>query len=217
MANLGGSNPTLTGTIACGNTPDQIFGWWSDWGGNWVKAVCPDDDGDGVPDDIDNCYLYNPDQLDCNGNGVGDVCDIEDGFSYDINDNGIPDDCEDCNGNGTPDDWDIKMGWSLDCDDNSVPDECDIDSGDAQDCNQNTIPDSCDITSEFSEDIDADGVPDECQCHADINEDGDVNINDLLAIVGYWGSAGPLGDVNFDGIVDVVDLLIVIDNWGVCE
>jgi hypothetical protein len=44
-----------------------------------------------------------------------------------------------------------------------------------------------------------------------------VNVEDLLAIVGYWGSAIPSGDVNSDGIVDVSDLLIVIDNWGACE
>ena len=53
-----------------------------------------DTDGDGVPDNIDNCYLYNPDQLDCNGNEVGDVCDIADGTSTDWDGNGIPDECE---------------------------------------------------------------------------------------------------------------------------
>ena len=41
-----------------------------------------DSDGDGVPDSIDNCYLYNPDQTDCNENGIGDVCDVADQFSY---------------------------------------------------------------------------------------------------------------------------------------
>ena len=44
-----------------------------------------------------------------------------------------------------------------------------------------------------------------------------VDVNDLLAIIGYWGSDGPLGDINQDGIVDVSDLLIVISNWGPCE
>ena len=40
-----------------------------------------DTDGDGVSDSQDNCYLYNPDQADCNDNGVGDVCDLADGVS----------------------------------------------------------------------------------------------------------------------------------------
>jgi hypothetical protein len=36
----------------------------------------PDSDGDGIPDAIDNCpHDPNPNQLDFNGNGVGNVCD----------------------------------------------------------------------------------------------------------------------------------------------
>ncbi|MDP7520167.1 MAG: lamin tail domain-containing protein [Phycisphaerales bacterium] len=54
----------------------------------------PDSDGDGIPDKYDNCDLPNPDQADCNENGIGDVCDIADGTSEDTNGNGIPDECE---------------------------------------------------------------------------------------------------------------------------
>lgn len=62
--------------------------------------VCPgfddnlDSDLDGIPDDCDNCDLFNPDQADCNENGVGDICDIAAGTSRDCNQNGIPDECE---------------------------------------------------------------------------------------------------------------------------
>ena len=42
----------------------------------------------------DNCYLYNPDQADCNINGIGDVCDFADGTSGDWNEDGIPDECQ---------------------------------------------------------------------------------------------------------------------------
>lgn len=35
-----------------------------------------DVDGDGVEDHNDNCpHVYNPDQMDQEGNGTGDVCD----------------------------------------------------------------------------------------------------------------------------------------------
>ena len=99
--NMGGgissysSKPVLFNTLVCGNTPDQIVGDWAG-GGNTILDLCliGDEDEDGVDDSVDNCYLYNPDQTDCNGNEVGDVCDIADGTSSDWNDNGIPDDCE---------------------------------------------------------------------------------------------------------------------------
>ena len=79
----------------CGNNIDQLTGSYVDMGGNIVSNICEsDEDEDWIPDDIDNCYLYNPDQADCNGNEVGDVCDIADGISTDWDENGIPDDCE---------------------------------------------------------------------------------------------------------------------------
>ena len=61
-------------------------------------GTAPDADGDGIPDDFDNCDLFNPDQLDCNNNGVGDVCDLADGTSQDEDGNGIPDECEEVAG-----------------------------------------------------------------------------------------------------------------------
>ena len=182
---------------------------------------------------LGSVYIFGATMLanDCNANGVPDECDIDDGTSNDVNGNSIPDECEvDCNGNGVPDHWDIKTGTSEDCNANGVPDECDINDGTSTDWNENGIPDECevdcntngypddyDIKMGWSEDVNGDGVPDECQCIADITGDSMVNVKDLLAIIGYWGSDGPLGDVNADGIVDVLDLLIVIGNWGPCE
>ncbi|MFG0317826.1 MAG: SdrD B-like domain-containing protein [Planctomycetota bacterium JB042] len=41
---------------------------------------------------------------DCNNNASADVCDIQSGFSFDVNTNGIPDECEiDCDQDGIPD------------------------------------------------------------------------------------------------------------------
>ena len=67
-----------------------------------------DADGDGVDDGCDNCNLFNPDQADCNSNGIGDVCDI-------ANCTGDPA-CADCNRNGVPDECDIANGLNLNCD-----------------------------------------------------------------------------------------------------
>ena len=41
---------------------------------------------------------------DCNGNAIDDTIDIDEGTSDDVNENGVPDECEDCNGNGIADD-----------------------------------------------------------------------------------------------------------------
>ena len=88
------SHATISNSILCSNVnnfcgPDG----WGDAGGNTIADIC-DDDGDGIPNDEDNCSLYNPNQADCNGNGNGDICDINDLYSLDINENEIPDDCE---------------------------------------------------------------------------------------------------------------------------
>ncbi len=53
-----------------------------------------DTDLDGVLDCADNCVaLANPMQADCDGDGIGDVCEIASGSSTDLDMNGIPDDC----------------------------------------------------------------------------------------------------------------------------
>ena len=80
----------LNNTTVCGNTT-QIEGAWTGTG-NTIADIC-DDDADGVDNNSDNCPLYNPDQQDCNNNGVGDVCDLESG-GEDLNQNQVLDECE---------------------------------------------------------------------------------------------------------------------------
>ena len=54
----------------------------------------PDADADGFGDEVDNCPgIANPFQLDCNSNGVGDVCEIAAG-APDFNHDTIPDTCQ---------------------------------------------------------------------------------------------------------------------------
>ncbi len=151
--------------------------------------------------------------VDCNVNYFPDECDIAWGTSLDIDNDGIPDECQvDCNGNGVQDRLDIiPYGSSYDCTFNGIPDECE------PDCNDNGLADSCDIGSGASEDIDNNGVPDECECLPDLNGDGVVGPFDLASLLGSWGpNPGHPADLSGDGVVGPLDLAILLGAWGPC-
>ena len=65
-------------------------------GSAYIFPLIGDDaDADGALDFCDNCPEHsNPDQTDCDDDGLGDLCAIASGFSEDCNGNGIPDECE---------------------------------------------------------------------------------------------------------------------------
>lgn len=85
------------------------------------------------------------------------------------------------------------------------------------DCNHNGAADNCDIEFGESEDQNGNGVPDECECAGDVNSDGEVNIDDLFAVLGAWGQCDDCPeDVNEDGIVDIDDVFAVLGEWGPC-
>jgi len=93
------------------------------------------------------------------------------------------------------------------------------------DCNINGFCDSFDVLSNASPDDNGNGIPDECEqptCPADIaGNDGQVDVNDLLAVITTWGPcpAPPTAcdaDIDNSGTVDVNDLLAVITTWGTC-
>ncbi|MBM3988498.1 MAG: hypothetical protein FJ294_11155 [Planctomycetes bacterium] len=56
-----------------------------------------DTDLDGFADCVDNCdTIPNPGQADCDGDGVGNMCELAAGTQWDTNGNGTPDQCEAC-------------------------------------------------------------------------------------------------------------------------
>ncbi|MEO0652058.1 MAG: thrombospondin type 3 repeat-containing protein, partial [Planctomycetota bacterium] len=116
-----------------------------------------DADGDSRPDCFDNCpSTWNPDQIDTDGDGFGDVCDLcpEGDNLIDTDGDGVPDGCDDCpgdnnldtDGDGVPDDCDICLGDdTVDSDLDGIPDACDPCFGPAGDCNGNGLGDACDL------------------------------------------------------------------------
>ncbi len=161
-----------------------------------------DCNGNGV---LDMCDVDDQTSEDCNGNLAPDECDVVDGTSEDCTGNSIPDECEpDCNLNGVADSCDILDGTSEDCTDNGIPDECE------PDCNQNGIADVCDIADGTSEDCAGEGVPDECE--PDCNGNGVADSCDILdgtsedcAGEGVPDECEP--DCNGNGVADSCDVL----------
>jgi len=90
------------------------------WVVTWDLTVSPDADFDGVADSADNCPTsYNPDQLDTDHDGMGNVCDP------DSDNDGVPDATDNCPTNANSDQADL--------DKDHVGDVCDPDiDGDGQ-------------------------------------------------------------------------------------
>ena len=53
-------------------------------------------------------------------------------------------------------------------------------------------------------------------CEGDVDGNGAVDVSDILAIVGAWGSNDPDADINGDGTVNVSDILLAVGAWGPC-
>ena len=73
--------------------PDGAL-WFTEHQANKIGRICPpptDADGDGIPDDVDNCpAIANADQTDTDGDGTGDACDSDD------DGDGVADDADNC-------------------------------------------------------------------------------------------------------------------------
>ncbi len=75
--------------------PAAIGAPFTNQGGIVIEDQCPSDlDSDGIDDGVDNCpQVPNPDQHDCDVDGVGDACAITAGAT-DVNQDGVPDSCQ---------------------------------------------------------------------------------------------------------------------------
>jgi hypothetical protein len=53
-------------------------------------------------------------------------------------------------------------------------------------------------------------------CTGDVDWDGDVDSDDLAITIDTWGDLGGFGDANHDGAVNVNDILWLLGYWGSC-
>jgi gliding motility-associated-like protein len=180
-----------------------------------VLPPLPDTDGDGVPDQDDNCVnTPNSDQADYNNNGIGDVCDDTDGDT-------ITDDIDNCVETSNTD--------QLDTDGDGVGDVCDncveTSNADQLDTDGDGVGDVCDNCVDTSnpgqEDVENDGVGDACQVY---DADGDGILDDVDNCVDTSnpgqedvdgnGIGDACQDTDADGVLDINDNCVNTSNSG---
>ncbi|MFB3098891.1 MAG: FG-GAP repeat protein, partial [Acidimicrobiia bacterium] len=85
--------PEVQELLASDGIQNDLFGWSLAMDGDTAVIGAWGDDDNGP--DSGSAYMFaGLSGLDCNLNGVSDVCDIADGTSKDTDGNGIPDECE---------------------------------------------------------------------------------------------------------------------------
>lgn len=163
-----------------------------------------DRDNDGIVDTIDNCPdIFNPDQADNVGNGIGDACRGISG-SLDSDGDGVSDPQDNCPNDFNPDQADLDSDGIGDvCDpdmdgdgirneEDNCPRAANLDS----DRNGNGLDDACDP------DIDGDGIPNEDDnCPSMPNPDQSDIDGDGIAMYATIGSTSAVGQLSFCGLL----------------
>jgi hypothetical protein len=145
-----------------------------------------DNDNDGVPDGSDNCPTTpNADQVDTEGDGIGNVCDDDD------DNDGVLDVTDDCSLVSNPN--------QADTDDDGLGNACD------EDDDQDGVPDTSDncplVKNTDQLDADLDGIGDACDTLTDRDGDGIADVVDNCSVVSNPNQV----DSDKDGIGDACD------------
>jgi hypothetical protein len=134
-----------------------------------------------------------PDMNDCNNNGLDDDVEIYLGALLDLDQNGVPDNCEgvDCNGNGVNDVFEILQDpANTDADLNGEPDECQINAAGGV----NGVGGTLDANSNG---------------RLDAAEVGDLIISELM-----FNPAGPEGEGEWLEVYNAGTTSVDLTGWG---